>query len=142
MFARSFFFFFKHKTAYEMRISDWSSDVCSSDLLIQHPQFLVAEPPKPLCQLFRIANHPSMITGENDHKKEFRVKPAWRSGVDVEREHQPEYPDDHARSTENNLTQTTFTANPANSLFGTKDESTPKRRVLGKRMSVDIDTVF
>src|SRR3546814_5628745 len=87
-----------------MRISDWSSDVCSSDLpifsqrdlkeavpserlhygenddkrgqyarhLIQHPQFLVAERPKPLCQLFRIANHPSMITGENDHKKEFR----------------------------------------------------------------------
>src|SRR3546814_4669484 len=29
----SFFFFFKQKTAYEMRISDWSSDVCSSDLL-------------------------------------------------------------------------------------------------------------
>src|SRR3546814_13683446 len=28
-----FFFFFKHKTAYEMRSSDWSSDVCSSDLL-------------------------------------------------------------------------------------------------------------
>src|SRR3546814_7204752 len=29
-----FFFFFKHKTAYELRISDWSSDVCSSDLMI------------------------------------------------------------------------------------------------------------
>src|SRR3546814_9461072 len=28
-----FFFFFKQKTSYEMRISDWSSDVCSSDLL-------------------------------------------------------------------------------------------------------------
>src|SRR3546814_3764481 len=27
-------FFFKQKTAYEMRISDWSSDVCSSDLLV------------------------------------------------------------------------------------------------------------
>src|SRR3546814_4663421 len=27
------FFFFRQKTAYEMRISDWSSDVCSSDLL-------------------------------------------------------------------------------------------------------------
>src|SRR3546814_4995427 len=27
-------FFFKQKTAYEMRISDWSSDVCSSDLLL------------------------------------------------------------------------------------------------------------
>src|SRR3546814_3630322 len=33
------FFFFKQKTAYEMRISDWSSDVCSSDLLrlADHP---------------------------------------------------------------------------------------------------------
>src|SRR3546814_7831149 len=29
-----FFFFFKQKTAYEMRISDWSSDVCSSDLVV------------------------------------------------------------------------------------------------------------
>src|SRR3546814_12560412 len=28
------FFFFKQKTAYEMRISDWSSDVCSSDLYL------------------------------------------------------------------------------------------------------------
>src|SRR3546814_4440016 len=32
MFRFFFFFFFKQKTAYEMRISDWSSDVCSSDL--------------------------------------------------------------------------------------------------------------
>src|SRR3546814_18672008 len=29
-----FVFFFKQKTAYEMRISDWSSDVCSSDLMV------------------------------------------------------------------------------------------------------------
>src|SRR3546814_12838022 len=29
------FFFFKQKTAYEMRISDWSSDVCSSDLALR-----------------------------------------------------------------------------------------------------------
>src|SRR3546814_3720708 len=34
-----FFFFFKQKTAYEMRISDWSSDVCSSDLEARlHPE--------------------------------------------------------------------------------------------------------
>src|SRR3546814_1116562 len=33
LFLLLFFFFFKQKTAYEMRISDWSSDVCSSDLL-------------------------------------------------------------------------------------------------------------
>src|SRR3546814_19164474 len=42
-----FFFFFKQKTAYEMRISDWSSDVCSSDLfelgLLDH----LAEPQRP-----------------------------------------------------------------------------------------------
>src|SRR3546814_4433457 len=33
-----FFFFFKQKTAYEMRISDWSSDVCSSDLRPPRPR--------------------------------------------------------------------------------------------------------
>src|SRR3546814_5707508 len=32
LFLLSMFFFFKQKTAYDMRISDWSSDVCSSDL--------------------------------------------------------------------------------------------------------------
>src|SRR3546814_5245357 len=44
-------FFFKQKTAYEMRISDWSSDVCSSDLHlllncagIQIAQTMVADP--------------------------------------------------------------------------------------------------
>src|SRR3546814_4363816 len=45
-------FFFKQKTAYEMRISDWSSDVCSSDLFrdrfilvrMQHAQALAGEP--------------------------------------------------------------------------------------------------
>src|SRR3546814_6085295 len=38
MFIVWFFFFFKQKTAYEMRISDWSSDVCSSDLRQQRMQ--------------------------------------------------------------------------------------------------------
>src|SRR3546814_3292595 len=39
------FFLFKQKTAYEMRISDWSSDVCSSDLLrIDRPDRLVVRP--------------------------------------------------------------------------------------------------
>src|SRR3546814_4338893 len=36
MFGVSVFFFFKQKTAYEMRISDWSSDVCSSDLIVDY----------------------------------------------------------------------------------------------------------
>src|SRR3546814_8971413 len=44
----SVFVFFKQKTAYEMRISDWSSDVCSSDLMkvcgyISEHDFTVAE---------------------------------------------------------------------------------------------------
>src|SRR3546814_3730011 len=37
------FFFFKQKTAYEMRISDWSSDVCSSDLLAKENQRIEEE---------------------------------------------------------------------------------------------------
>src|SRR3546814_3473767 len=37
-----FFFFFKQKTAYEMRISDWSSDVCSSDLVKEQGGLSVA----------------------------------------------------------------------------------------------------
>src|SRR3546814_18022562 len=44
-----FFFFFKQKTAYEMRISDWSSDVCSSDLIaraalrVDYEEYLVRQ---------------------------------------------------------------------------------------------------
>src|SRR3546814_1999998 len=47
------FFFFKQKTAYEMRISDWSSDVCSSDLPPSEPPSAapstgdMVEPPLP-----------------------------------------------------------------------------------------------
>src|SRR3546814_7180166 len=40
-------FFFKQKTAYEMRISDWSSDVCSSDL------FVIGEASMPEAKLFQ-----------------------------------------------------------------------------------------
>src|SRR3546814_11650079 len=42
------FFFFKQKTAYEMRISDWSSDVCSSDLIgaFAYPQLPLAQYPE------------------------------------------------------------------------------------------------
>src|SRR3546814_5486494 len=39
-----FFFFFKQKTAYEMRISDWSSDVCSSDLELLPPVLQWVDP--------------------------------------------------------------------------------------------------
>src|SRR3546814_4767105 len=39
-----YFCFFKQKTAYEMRISDWSSDVCSSDLFVSDRSAYVAPP--------------------------------------------------------------------------------------------------
>src|SRR3546814_10044346 len=44
------FFFFKQKTAYEMRISDWSSDVCSSDLA-RAARVLLRHRPAPDAQL-------------------------------------------------------------------------------------------
>src|SRR3546814_7925023 len=40
------FFFFKQKTAYEMRISDWSSDVCSSDLIALDDSAVIRRSPE------------------------------------------------------------------------------------------------
>src|SRR3546814_2062721 len=45
------FFFFKQKTAYEMRISDWSSDVCSSDLAFSQALDTVCSNPYPELKL-------------------------------------------------------------------------------------------
>src|SRR3546814_6825883 len=63
------FFFFKQKTAYEMRISDWSSDVCSSDLSEEK-------------------NGPSTSSGQTEHGKSVLASPAVRArardlGVDL-----------------------------------------------------------
>src|SRR3546814_8624178 len=43
-----YFFFFKQKTAYEMRISDWSSDVCSSDLAAARPYLRLGRLDRPI----------------------------------------------------------------------------------------------
>src|SRR3546814_4826211 len=45
------FFFFQQKTAYEMRISDWSSDVCSSDLIVQGTLWQAFDAPEPVVLL-------------------------------------------------------------------------------------------
>src|SRR3546814_1348690 len=52
-FVGFFFFFFKQKTAYEMRISDWSSDVCSSDLQRQaeHRAVVAVDPVDEGCRV-------------------------------------------------------------------------------------------
>src|SRR3546814_9899822 len=52
-----FFFFFKQKTAYEMRISDWSSDVCSSDLSA-HPPMHRQDSTRSSWQQARLSNEP------------------------------------------------------------------------------------
>src|SRR3546814_14910403 len=63
------FFFFKQKTAYEMRISDWSSDVCSSDLL--HSRHTAR----------RIFDHRAALQLEG-HYGEQRVRGAFRPEPD------------------------------------------------------------
>src|SRR3546814_1325179 len=71
----SCFFFFKQKTAYEMRISDWSSDVCSSDLArtVRRPNYDLISPIEE-----------DETPGDEDRTRgnpELRNEKAW--GVDV-----------------------------------------------------------
>src|SRR3546814_3175820 len=57
-------FFFKQKTAYEMRISDWSSDVCSSDLLTEvDGALIVGRLPWRLARKTAIAMSGEMLRG-------------------------------------------------------------------------------
>src|SRR3546814_7778329 len=56
-------FFFKQKTAYEMRIRDWSSDVCSSDLAARRPAF-GAEVGSAEQELARHRNRRLLVVGE------------------------------------------------------------------------------
>src|SRR3546814_6816228 len=73
------FFFFKQKTAYEMRISDWSSDVCSSDLyLVASAQAGSREALDQLVRRWqpRLAAHALRLTGERDLAMD-AVQLAW-----------------------------------------------------------------
>src|SRR3546814_8485428 len=57
------FFFFKQKTAYEMRISDWSSDVCSSDLVIATGRWSIGGGDLPSGTLSIARNEDGRVTG-------------------------------------------------------------------------------
>ena len=64
-----FFFFFKQKTAYEIRTGDWSSDVCSSDLPVRHftsgfEQVIAAQLGTPLHLSTATASHPTSPISE------------------------------------------------------------------------------
>src|SRR3546814_6858200 len=72
---RGYVFFFKQKTAYEMRISDWSSDVCSSDLMASGT--CVRE-----VQCFRGATH---AAGLGHLYKQFNLGPAVHRRLIVSR---------------------------------------------------------
>src|SRR3546814_9359701 len=76
------FFFFKQKTAYEMRISDWSSDVCSSDLrsLIWMIRACTgAHGPRAESLLLTVATGDDDSTGIGDIKHGERAKePDWK----------------------------------------------------------------
>src|SRR3546814_3516206 len=72
-----FFFLFKQKTAYEMRISDWSSDVCSSDLGVIH---IEANDKPALCgSAYPTANSGRPMSG--GLAKRFNEYSAWRDNV-------------------------------------------------------------
>src|SRR3546814_2874389 len=58
------FFFVKQKTAYEMRISDWSSDVCSSDLLEELVLLLVPDDARDTLRAEAAAKYPTATVAE------------------------------------------------------------------------------
>src|SRR3546814_18650705 len=65
------FFFFKQKTAYEMRISDWSSDVCSSDLRFAGVAIDITE---------RKANEAALVAAKEE--REFILQLAERQRIE------------------------------------------------------------
>src|SRR3546814_17928612 len=71
-----FFFFFRQKTAYEMRISDWSSDVCSSDLPFTRES---QHPPR----------GPHQERGHPSGRRRSRADPANNLGICIEAEYEP-----------------------------------------------------
>src|SRR3546814_4040564 len=75
-------FFFKRKTAYEMRISDWSSDVCSPDLA----KFLLSSPQNPALEELARRNKRDDLSYRSRVKESIReiFKRATEAGVDFE----------------------------------------------------------
>src|SRR3546814_2243583 len=78
-----FFFFFKQKTAYEMRISDWSSDVCSSDLHEPAPA-LDQRPPAALARLIG-DDRPDVAPERPRRRREDQIEPPGRDQIARER---------------------------------------------------------
>src|SRR3546814_6605585 len=84
------FFFFKQKTAYEMRISDWSSDVCSSDLQIvfQDPYGSL----NPRQKIGAILEEPLVINRKMSAAERREAAEAMMARVGLRPEHYERYP--------------------------------------------------
>src|SRR3546814_8622939 len=91
LFLCVFFSFFIQTTAYEKRISDWSSDVCSSDLvesaeldalLVQrrqeHPALVQGQPDKPASKFQGVFSIHFWVSGISGHKAQRHVVPIKR----------------------------------------------------------------
>src|SRR3546814_4239977 len=81
------FFFFKQKTAYEVRISDWSSDVCSSDLVAieDHAAFHVAgRAPDGLDQRGFRSEEPLLVGVQDGDQPAFRNVQSLAQQVDAD----------------------------------------------------------
>src|SRR3546814_1834476 len=90
-------FFFKQKTAYEMRISDWSSDVCSSDLAISDREAQVTQKfsenvldARDAWSLFidddaRLAGLPADVLQATRQAAQDDGKPGWKLTLKIDR---------------------------------------------------------
>src|SRR3546814_20079559 len=76
-----FFFFFKQKTAYEMRISDWSSDVCSSDLRFNRSSGFFEQTVIPRYHQERLFLADQLVAlARRNHTLRFAIKPRVHAG--------------------------------------------------------------
>src|SRR3546814_8115799 len=81
-----FVFFFKQKTAYEMRISDWSSDVCSSDLLepeALNDELVAGDEMPALPRLVRIGKPEDLLRRRPDVASAERQLAAATAGIGI-----------------------------------------------------------
>src|SRR3546814_847291 len=76
-----FVVFFKQKTAYEMRISDWSSDVCSSDLMIENQKIRPAQVIGPLGEPLTLDTLPPPSTSRWVVRRKAEVVAAVNGGL-------------------------------------------------------------
>src|SRR3546814_13272114 len=72
-------FFFKQKTAYDMRISDWSSDVCSSDLdlVLTRDGILVARHENEISETTDVAGHPEFAGRKTTKRIDGQAVTGW-----------------------------------------------------------------